>query len=323
MQKNYIYGSGKFGALTLLDFERKGVEIAGFIDSNRELWGKTRLGYKIFSLNKVLSEARQDIFIYISINNVQVVEQIYFELLEDGLEFLTYFDISPLISNRMPFSNKIPCKVIQRKSELAEYPIFLRYPSTDLSTYKQVFEDYSYKFSFNYEPQVIIDAGANIGLASIYFANIYPNAKIISLEPEKNNFEMLKKNVVNYKNIIPINAALWSKNEEIYIIDNNKGNDSFQVSKDNVQDPQKIDAFTVDKIMEMFDLQKIDILKIDIEGAEKEVFENPITWINNINAIAIELHERLKSGCNRSFYKGTDEIFLFEKSIGDTIWLWK
>jgi FkbM family methyltransferase len=319
MRKTYIYGSGKYGALTLLDLEQRGMEIAGFIDKNKELWGKTKLGYKVFPL----SEAMHNVFIYISIADVQVVEQMYFELSDAGLTFLTDFDISPLISNRLAFSNKIPCVSIQKKPEIVAYPISLRYPSTDLSTYKQVFEDFSYNFTLNQEPQIIVDAGANIGLASIYFANKYLNAKIISIEPEKSNFEMLKKNTANYKNIIPLNAALWNKNEEICIIDINRGNDSFQVGERQVSNSQKINGFTIDKIMSMFDLQRIDLLKIDIEGAEKEVFGNPTAWIGNINTMAIELHERLRSGCNRSFYKGTDGYFSYEKLIGETVWLYK
>ena len=57
------------------------------------------------------------------------------------------------------------------------------------------------------------------GFASIYFANKYPGAKIIAIEPEQSNFELLKDNIAPYPNIIPIQAALWHKNEEINLID--------------------------------------------------------------------------------------------------------
>jgi FkbM family methyltransferase len=134
---------------------------------------------------------------------------------------------------------------------------------------------------------------------------------------------MLKKNTANYENIIPLNAALWNKNEDVCVIDMHKGNDSFQVENNSIVASQKINAFTVDAIMDMFNLPKIDLLKIDIEGAEKEVFESTPAWLSNVNTIAIELHERLKPGCNRNFYKGTTRYFPFEKSIGETVWLWK
>jgi len=320
MKPTYIWGAGHYGVLTALDCEQRGIEVAGFIDSNASKT-KTRLGLPVLELSNVAN--KKDIFIYISVANVQVLEEIYFQLLELKFEFLQDFDISPLLSSQTMFSGKIPYTIIQKHPQTIKYPIFLRYPSTDLSTYRQIFDNSSYNHELAFEPNVIVDAGANIGLASVYFANKYPNAKIISIEPEKNNFEMLKKNVVNYKNIIPLNAAIWNKNEEVFIIDAHKGNDSFQVGNDSIVSSQKVNGFTVDKIMDMFNLPKIDLLKIDIEGAEKEVFESTPAWLGNVNSMAIELHERLKSGCNRNFYNATAKYLPFEKSAGETIWLWK
>jgi len=320
MKPTYIWGAGHYGVLTALDCEQRGIEVAGFIDSNASKI-KTRLGLPVLELDNVAN--KKDIFIYISVANVQVLEQIYFKLSELKFEFLQDFDISPLLSSSTMFSGKIPHTLIQKHPQTIKHPVFLRYPSTDLSTYKQIFNDLSYNCELAFEPDIIVDAGANIGLASVYFANKYPNAKIISIEPEKNNFEMLKKNIANYKNIIPLNAALWNKNEEVCVIDINCGNDSFQIGQNDASNFSKTDGFTIEKIMNMFNLPKIDLLKIDIEGAEKEVFETSTNWLNSVNTIAIELHERLKSGCNRNFYKGTTGYFSFEKVIGETVWLWK
>lgn len=65
-------------------------------------------------------------------------------------------------------------------------------------------------------------------------------------------------------------------------------------------------AMTLGKIIADYQLNKIDILKIDIEGAEKEVFEDASSWIGKVEALIIELHEDMKSGCNRSFYNGSN-----------------
>jgi len=73
-----------------------------------------------------------------------------------------------------------------------KFPLDLRVPSSDIKSYRQVFLKQQYGFSYKGQPQVIVDAGANIGLVSILFANKYPNAKIIAIEPENSNFEMLK-----------------------------------------------------------------------------------------------------------------------------------
>jgi hypothetical protein len=74
--------------------------------------------------------------------------------------------------------------------------------------------------------------------------------------------------------------------------------------------------------MNNFNIDAIDILKIDIEGAEKEVFENSDLWMRKTNVIIIELHERLKDGCCRVFYNKTND-FDREWSQGDSIFLVK
>lgn len=189
-----------------------------------------------------------------------------------------------------------------------KYPFQLRIPSSDLSTYKQIFIKQEYDFTVKSQPQIIVDAGANIGLASIYFANKYPNAKIIAIEPEQSNFKLLKNNIAPYFNIITLQAALWHKNEEINLFDPGRGKWGFMVEKKNESESlsggiyHAVTAMTLDKVMENYNLEKIDILKIDIEGAEKEVFSDSSSWIEKVDSIIIELHDRFKTGCSRSFY---------------------
>jgi hypothetical protein len=79
---------------------------------------------------------------------------------------------------------------------------------------------------------------------------------------------------------------------------------------------------TIDKIMKNYSLSKIDILKVDIEGAEKEVFSDTLSWIEKVDSIIIELHERMKKGCNRTFYYGTNG-FDNEWKQGENIYLAK
>ncbi|MDY0132795.1 MAG: FkbM family methyltransferase [Desulforegulaceae bacterium] len=207
-----------------------------------------------------------------------------------------------------------------------KHPFTLRASSSDISTFKQIFLKEEYNFSTEKHPQVIVDAGANIGLAAIYFANKFPGAKIYSIEPEKKNFELLKNNVAPYPNIIPIHAALWNKNEEINVIDPGLGNWGFMTSKkQSEQDAKKpsnsiVPGITIDKLILEYNLEEIDILKIDIEGAEKEVFSETLAWINNVNSIIIELHERMKQGCNRSFYCGSSG-FDAEWKQGENVYL--
>ncbi len=83
---------------------------------------------------------------------------------------------------------------------------------------------------------------------------------------------------------------------------------------------QTVRATTVDRIINDFELDKIDILKIDIEGAEREVFDDTSSWIGKVDALIVELHERIKSGCNRSFYNGSNG-FDHEWTQGENVYL--
>jgi len=194
-----------------------------------------------------------------------------------------------------------------------EAPIYLRSKTTDLAIYQSIIHNDEYNFVVRKEPKFIIDAGANIGMASVYFAKKYPDAKIIAIEPEGENYKMLKRNTGNYKNISTINAALWDMSGEVNLFGDTGDSTStlgYVAENDrstltSIYDYQKIQltkAITVEEIILQFNIDSIDIFKIDIEGSEKEVFESCENWINKTNSIIIELHERIKIGCNRAFY---------------------
>ncbi|UAJ72561.1 FkbM family methyltransferase [Synechocystis sp. PCC 7339] len=200
--------------------------------------------------------------------------------------------------------------LLEISNENTRWPIYLRIPSSDVPTYKQIFVDNEYNCTTNRPPKTIIDAGANIGLASVYFANKYPTAKIFAIEPESKNFKLLLKNISDYENIVPIQAALWNENEEINLVDSGLGNWGYMTDADAVDKDicHQVQGVTIDEIMNQYDLEEIDILKVDIEGAEKEVFADPSLWIDKINSFIIELHDFMKPGCGESFYAGIDKI---------------
>jgi FkbM family methyltransferase len=208
-----------------------------------------------------------------------------------------------------------------------EHPIYLRNYTTDIPTYKDIIEKHKYNFKEKYEPEYIIDAGANVGMAAIYFANKYKNAKIIAIEPESGNYDLLKQNTKNYANIITKKAALWNVSGEISLFDTGLGNDAFMVESDKAKlntpaknIKQTIKTVTVDDIIDEFHINSIDILKIDIEGSEKEVFETSASWVNKTKCIIVELHERMKKGCDKAFHQN---VKYFDKiaSYGEDIYL--
>jgi FkbM family methyltransferase len=221
-----------------------------------------------------------------------------FKIIENDIKDDHLFCISIIKSNE---TNEI----LQIKREGIIHPLYLRNNTSDVFVYKHVFEEYIYNFNVRSEPKFIIDAGANIGIVTIFFANKYKNAKIIAIEPEDKNYELLVKNTENYSNITTIKSALWNDCREIFLFDCDS-NYGFQVGIEKTYSKdikQLIKTISISKIMEDFNIDSIDILKIDIEGSEKEVFETNNDFIKKTNCIIIELHERIKKGCNKALFK--------------------
>lgn len=191
------------------------------------------------------------------------------------------------------------------------HPLILRVPSSDVPTFEQIFVNTEYAFDVRRPPRTIIDAGANIGLASVFFAARYPDARILAIEPESRNFELLTINVAQYPNVTPVHGALWHQSEILEVIDPGLGNWGFVTRS--ARDPSapsgrfvnKAQGMTVDRVMHEHGLQHVDILKIDIEGAEKEVFSTPTAWIERVDALIMELHDRMKPGCSDSINDAT------------------
>ena len=155
-------------------------------------------------------------------------------------------------------------------------------------------------------PSRIVDAGANIGLASVYFASRFPNARIVALEVEQSNFELLKRNTKPYPNITCLQKALWSGQKQLSIVNPTDEPWAFRVSEAvSGNAALSVMSFAVTDVIKEFDHQQIDLLKIDIEGAEKEIFQNGMDhWIDRVGMIAVELHDRIVPGCKKALEGG-------------------
>jgi FkbM family methyltransferase len=203
-----------------------------------------------------------------------------------------------------------------------DHPVRVRLRSSDMGVFRQVLVTGEYDWEFSKPPAVIVDAGANIGLSSVFYANKYPAAKVIAIEPEDSNFALLVQNAAAYPNIVPVRGALWNEDRELSLVDSGVGYYGFQTVASG--DPHggrvvaKVPGMTIDSVMRDHSIGHIDILKIDIEGSEKELFEDPSLWIGRVGVIAVELHDRIRDGCSASFYNATAD-FTHEFRKGETI----
>ena len=166
-------------------------------------------------------------------------------------------------------------------------------------TITEIFNDLPYQFTAINNPPFIIDAGSNIGIATLFFKENYPNAKILCFEPDPNAFQLLKTNITHNKitNTHLINAAL-SKEEgeinffgQIFVDSPDARGNSILDSWGSQRTISNTTQVTSVKLSSYIN-STVDFLKLDIEGAEQHVLEdleqeNKLAFIR---AIAIEVH---------------------------------
>lgn len=177
--------------------------------------------------------------------------------------------------------------------------IELRDNTKDLETFGEIFLHNIYDIHLPIKPLTIVDAGANTGLATVFFRTKYKDAKIVTIEIEKSNVEMIKKNTANLPNIQIVEAALFNKNAFFKIIDPYNATNSFQITEVAENEPYDIKSVTLDGILLDNNWDTIDILKVDIEGAEKQLFESNFeNWLPKTKVIMIETHDRMFPKCS-------------------------
>ncbi len=185
----------------------------------------------------------------------------------------------------------------------------LRSNSSDIPTFYQVFLFDEYNIKFPKPPKIIIDGGANVGFFSIKMKNDYPQTKIICIEPDPDNFSMLQKNVQNYADVYLENSGLWMKDTKLKVYDKfNFGKWGMVVEEDLIAG--NIDAISIGSLLKKHSIDYIDILKLDIETSEKQLFsENYESWLPKVKTIIIELHDWIELGCSKPFFKAINNSF--------------
>jgi FkbM family methyltransferase len=178
-------------------------------------------------------------------------------------------------------------------------PVRLRLRTSDVSVYKDVLVRREYEIPMD-EVRTIVDAGANIGMASIYYANRFPSAKIMAVEPQRDNYALLVRNVSPYPNIVPVHAALWKFDGEIRLgLPENDCSPyarwAFTVMPSG---KEVVRAVSMRTLMREAGFTSVDLLKVDIEGGEMELFQND-EWVNRVSCVMIELHDRIRPGCRK------------------------
>ncbi|MDQ6482601.1 FkbM family methyltransferase [Dyadobacter sp. LHD-138] len=194
-----------------------------------------------------------------------------------------------------------------------KHSIHLRPGTSDDKVFAQIFVYKEYDINLDFEPQTIIDGGANIGLSCVYFKNRFPDAKIIAIEPDIENVELLNTNIKNYDNIYVKHKGLWPTKTCTKLTDKygfGKWGMIVEECNNDASLHNEINTITIDDIMNEFHLEYIDLLKLDIESAEKQLFSGDyMTWLPKTKVIIIELHDWITDGCSKPFFSAINQAF--------------
>jgi FkbM family methyltransferase len=183
-------------------------------------------------------------------------------------------------------------------------PLYLRARSSDLEVLLKVFSDHEYHLPLLKTPQSILDGGANVGYAAVLFATLFPKAVIVAVEPDRANLAVLQRNCAGLKNVHVIEAALWSHDTEVELEDPGMSEHAFRVSglaKTDAISRRKVPALSLGSLAKMQGLNGFEMVKLDIEGAEKMVLSDS-TWLSQCQVLVAELHDRFVAGCSKQFY---------------------
>lgn len=219
----------------------------------------------------------------------------------NGYSSLRYF-INSLLRRRMA-----------QRVTLAGESIIIRSKSHDLDVALSCLRDGEFQPAISASTprhKLIVDAGGYIGTAAIAFARAFPDSTVVTLEPSPINFPLLAENVRPYKNIIPLQKALSNHDDHMELFDRNAGEWGFTTIKQASEScsSSTIECVSIPTLLKTLGYAGIDILKLDIEGGEKPLLESNTEWLDNVDLLIAELHDRIAAGCTDVFNAATQSM---------------
>jgi FkbM family methyltransferase len=183
--------------------------------------------------------------------------------------------------------------------------LFARRFHTDIAVLWGAFKKRECDVALSRPPRLIVDGGANVGFTTVFYASKYPDAKVVAVEPDRENFELMRRNCRMFPNVLLMQGGLWNSDTHLEIENPGVASWSFRLRETPAPTPNSVKGITIRKILCQCNAAEIDILKLDIEGAEEFLFaEGCDDWIGNVRTIVIEVHNQ---ACRDAVFKATSQ----------------
>lgn len=201
------------------------------------------------------------------------------------------------------------CTLIRTEGDedIGAFSVLLRHHTSDYRVYNQVLLEKEYKELADcigrYVPgesvRYVLDAGGNIGLTTLYLKKRFPQARVVTIEPDAKNFSLLQRNVHlnRLEGVSFLKAGLWGKAEALSIDRGFRDGKEWSIALTAAAgggEAAGLPGVTVEDVLRMFGFSHLDVLKIDIEGAERFVFADNghvSGFLAKVKFIAIEIHD--------------------------------
>jgi FkbM family methyltransferase len=167
-------------------------------------------------------------------------------------------------------------------------PLLLRREAQDLSLLEQVFLEEDCAASFmSAAPRTIVEVGAHVGVMTTWFAERYPRATVIAVEPSADLCEVLRQNACGYPNVRVLHTALWSRAARLRV------KDPGRLVECDASAPGSFEAVTLPDLLEQTTDGMIDLLKLDVDCAQRVLFSTDVdAWLDRVHTIVVEVRER-------------------------------
>jgi FkbM family methyltransferase len=197
-------------------------------------------------------------------------------------------------------------EVVRLRPRQAQRPLTVHLGATsDLMVFRQIFiqEEYACLRDLP-DDSLVIDLGANVGFSSAYFLSSFPASRVVAVEPVERNIAVCKENLAPYGlRALVLHGAAWSECTRLCLSTDVFGDGlewSRQVRRPAELEIADIEAWDVGTLIDMAGAEKVDLLKVDIEKGEIEVFgPKSRQWLPRVRNICVELHGR---DCEQAFF---------------------
>jgi FkbM family methyltransferase len=174
--------------------------------------------------------------------------------------------------------------------------VWLRSHTTDVVVLGELIEGGSYEALASAAPErvaSIVDLGANTGLAACWLLRRFPAARLVAVEPHPGNLAVLRRNLAAFGDRVRIvGACIGAKERRVALVGAREDGYRMLDVRDGDADTAVV---TMETVFAKLGCDRIDLLKVDVEGAEAELFADCKQWIRRVGVLSVECHHPFRA----------------------------